>query len=157
MSTKCEAQCVGLLLGVLAAVLIGCGKEAPPTSPPAPSSSSKAISEIAFSDIAGSYAKGSEELWQADKKYFAGKRVRWTGVVASVEASDSGYWIKIDLDPDSLWKIWDVTFRLDENEASNLRKNQEITFEGDIEELREGIAGPRRWVQVWLGDATIIR
>ncbi len=145
------------LLGVLAAILIGCGQKPTPTSRAASSTTAKALSAITYSEVRESYAKGREKLWKADKKYFAGKRVQWTGSVASVEQSGSEHWVKIDLNPDSFWKLWDVTFRVEEADASKLKRGQEITFQGDIADLQGIVEGPRLSVQVWLEDAEIIR
>ena len=135
------AVLLSLLLG---GALAGCGKkvEAVPT-PGGPTATPKPLTDLDFfKDIKQQRIDAIRITdWEAYRDTLIGSRVQWHGwVLHVIEAQDrKGMMeVRVDLDPpDALFRNYDAFFFLPNDAASQYTKDQEITVQGDIAEIKE--------------------
>ena len=124
--------------------LAGCGgKEAAAPTPGGPTATPKPLTDLDFfKDIKQQRIDAIRVTdWEAYRDTLIGSRVQWHGwILHVVEAQDrKGMMeVRIDLDPpDSLFRHYDAFFFLPNDVASQYIKDQEITIQGDIAEIKE--------------------
>lgn len=119
----------------------GGAKEEPPPSGPTPTP--RPLTDLDFLEDMKQRRKDAIRVtdWEAYRDTLIGSRVQWTGWVLHVVGEDTPpgeLEVRVDLDPpDSLFRHYDAFFLLPEDQASQLSKDDEITFQGDIREIKE--------------------
>ena len=89
--------------------------------------------DLAYADIYDNRQDMTDAQWDNYRKPLVGLRIRWTGWVE--EVTDTGR-IYIDMDsPDDAWSTSDVNFRIPEEDVLIYNKDQQVTFEGDIDSV----------------------
>ena len=128
------------LLAVTILTLSSCatGRQAPSE----PAGTPKPISDLTFAGIRQQRKDALKiEDWEKHRDTLIGQRVQWTGRVLHVtepKKAGSPYEIAIDMDPSGIeFSYDDVIFPLPKDQATSLAKDQEITFQGDIQEINE--------------------
>jgi len=137
----------GLALFLLVAItlmLFSCGRSQDTGKRTAtePVGTPKPISDLTFTGIRQQRKDAIKiEDWERYRDTLIGQRVQWTGRVLHVtEPQKAGepYEIAIDMDPAGIqFSYDDVIFLLPKDQAIKLAKDQEITFQGDIQEISE--------------------
>ena len=102
---------------------------------------------VQYAELKSNYATLSESDWKAYKGPLFGEKVHWVGWVHKVEGAANNMWLKVDMNPPS---NWDVTLQLKAGNVLQLRPGTEITFEGEIDEIRELQEAGVPSVKVWL-------
>lgn len=124
--------------------LCSCGgvQQRTPT-PGGPTPTPKPVSDLEFATIRQT-RKDAIRLADWQKEYrdkWIGLRVRWTGYVVHVvepEKADEQPELRIGMDPPGqLFRNYDVSFRIPREMSSQFKKDQQITFEGDIQSIEE--------------------
>jgi len=128
------------LLAVLILTLSSCATGKQATNEP--SGTPKPISDLTFAGIRQQRKDALKiEDWEKHRDTLIGQRIQWTGRVLHVaepKKAGSPYEIAIDMDPSGIeFSYDDVIFLLPKDQATNLAKDQEITFQGDIQEISE--------------------
>jgi len=107
-----------------------------------PAGTPKPIADLTFIGIRQQRKDARKiEDWEKYRDTLIGQRIQWTGHVLYVtEPKKAGgpYEIAIDMDPSGVqFSYDDVIFLLPKDQATKLTKDQQITFQGDIQEINE--------------------
>ena len=116
-------------------------KETP--TPSGPTATPKPLSKLDFFKDIKQKRKDAIRVtdWEKYRDTLLGSRVQWTGWVLHIveeEARDGQVEVRVGLDPpDALFHHYDAFFFLPREQASQLTKGENITFQGDIMEIKE--------------------
>ena len=131
-----------LMLAVLALSACGNTQGAGKQASGGPAGTPKPISDLTFAGIRQQRKDAKKiEDWQEYRDTLIGQRIQWTGrVLYTSEPQKAGgaYEVAISMEAAGVqFSYEDVTFALPQEEATKLKKDQQITFQGDIKEINE--------------------
>jgi hypothetical protein len=107
------------------------GASSRPTATPRPSPTPKPIAELTWEEIKGNRETMTDAQWDAYAPTLRGLRVEWTGWVTEAKA-DGTLWIDMD-PPGTFLSVQDVYIKVPRDTVLGYGKDQEITFQGDIQ------------------------
>ncbi len=123
------------------------------TATPKPTPTPKPIADIVFVEVRDKRAAMTDAQWDNYRKPLIGQRVEWVGWVSDVDDKGSRGKILVDMDPpDTFLSTFDVSFYIPKEEVLKYNKDQEITFQGDIDSITDILGS----LLVSLEDVTVI-
>lgn len=108
---------------------------------------------VQYVEIKKAYAAMAQSDWESHKESLVGQKVHWIGWVSKVEGAGKNMWLKVDMNPPG---NWDVTMQIEAQRVLSLRPERQVTFEGEIDDVRGTTEAGDPSIKVWLIGGSVV-